>query len=215
MTHRLASALLLLSLLLVPAATAPAAETPKEKPAASKVAPPDVDAWRKLKFGLFIHWGPVSLKGTEIGWSRAGQRRGMGWNMPGDKVPADVYDNLYKQFNPTKFDADEWVQIAKDSGMKYMVFTTKHRDGFCMFDTKQTDFSIMSSPFHRDVVKELAAACKKHGLAFGTYHSVVDWHHPDHPNGSPGGSTLKPNANIDRYETYLKNQVAELIRNYG
>ena len=100
---------------------------------------------------MFIHWGPVSLKGTEIGWSRGAQ------------VPIAEYDNLYKQFNPAKFDADQWVKIAKAAGMKYIVLTTKHHDGFCLWDTKQTDYNIMNSPFHRDVVKELSAACKRAG----------------------------------------------------
>ncbi|MCX6358467.1 MAG: alpha-L-fucosidase [Armatimonadetes bacterium] len=159
--------------------------------------------WRDARFGMFIHWGPVSIKGTEIGWSR------------GADVPQAEYDALYKQFNPTGFNADEWVRIAKAAGMKYMVFTTKHHDGFCMFDTKQTDHNIMGSPFKRDVVKELAEACRKGGLAFGTYHSVCDWRHPDFPYGSPGGSTNKPNPSLDRYEVYLRNQVSELINNYG
>jgi alpha-L-fucosidase len=159
--------------------------------------------WREARFGMFIHWGPVSIKGTEIGWSR------------GAPIPIAEYDNLYKQFNPVKFNADEWVGIAKAAGMKYMIFTTKHHDGFCMFDTKQTDYNIMNSPFGRDVVKELAEACRKGGIAFGTYHSVCDWHHPDFPHGSPGGKSLKPNPNLDRYEQYLKNQVKELITQYG
>ncbi len=159
--------------------------------------------WREARFGMFIHWGPVSLKGTEIGWSR------------GAPIPITEYDALYKSFNPTKFDADQWARTAKAAGMKYMVFTTKHHDGFCMFDTKQTDYNVMNSPFGRDVVKELAEACKRHGLAFGTYYSVCDWHHPDFPLGSPGGTVKKPTPNLDRYEQYLVNQVTELIRNYG
>jgi len=171
-----------------------------EKPPANAAR---LERWRDARFGMFIHWGPVSLKGTEIGWSRGAQ------------VPIDVYDNLYKQFNPVKFHADEWAKLAKEAGMKYMVFTTKHHDGFCMFDTKQTDFNVMRSPFGRDVVKELAEACRKQGIAFGTYYSVCDWHHPDFPHGSPGGKTLKPNPNLDRYEQYLRKQVEELIRNYG
>ena len=159
--------------------------------------------WRDARFGMFIHWGPVSIKGTEIGWSR------------GANVPQEEYDNLYKQFNPTQFDAQQWVALAKQAGMKYVVFTTKHHDGFCMFDTKATDFNIMQSPFHRDVVKELAEACRQQGMAFGTYYSVCDWHHPDFPHGSPGGTSLKPNPNLDRYEQYLRTQVGELITQYG
>ena len=176
------------------------------KPAAPAVKAPNAARlawWREARFGMFIHWGPVSLKGTEIGWSR------------GAPIPIEEYDNLYKQFNPVKFNADQWVKIAKDAGMKYMVFTTKHHDGFCMFNTKQTDYNIMHSPFGRDVVKELSEACRKQGIAFGTYYSVCDWHHPDFPFGSPGGSTKKPHPDLDRYEQYLRRQVEELVRNYG
>ncbi len=159
--------------------------------------------WRAARFGMFIHWGPVSLKGTEIGWSRGAQ------------IPIEEYDRLHKSFDPVEFNAGEWMRVAAEAGMKYVVFTTKHHDGFCMWDTKQTDFNIMQSPFGRDVVKELAQACRQRGLAFGTYHSVCDWHHPDFPLGSPGGQTRKPNPNLDRYETYLRSQMTELIRNYG
>lgn len=159
--------------------------------------------WREARFGLFIHWGPVSLKGTEIGWSR------------GDPIPIEEYDNLYRQFNPTNFDARDWARVAKAAGMKYVVFTTKHHDGFCMWDTRQTDYNIMRSPFGRDVVKELAAACRQEGLQFGTYHSVCDWHHPDFPLTSPGGRVKRPEANLERYEQYLYAQVKELIQNYG
>ncbi len=162
-----------------------------------------LNGWRDARFGLFLHWGPVSLKGTEIGWSR------------GDSIPIAEYDALYKSFNPQKFDADAWVRLAKEAGMKYVVLTTKHHDGFCLFDTKLTDFNVMNTPFKRDVTRELADACRKHGLAFGTYHSVCDWHHPDFPLGSPGGRTRKPSPNLDRYEQYLRGQVRELIKNYG
>lgn len=176
-----------------------AAEIPKLIPA----QPDALRAWQDKRFAMFIHWGPVSLTGHEIGWSR------------GSQTPIKDYDQLYKKFNPTLFNAEEWVKIAKDAGMKYMVFTTKHHDGFCMFDTKQIDYNIMNSPFGRDVVKELAAACKKEGMAFGTYYSTCDWYHPDFPLGSPGGRTKKPNANMDRYTEYLRAQVTELIKNYG
>jgi alpha-L-fucosidase len=159
--------------------------------------------WREARFGMFIHWGPVSLKGTEIGWSR------------GAEVPVAEYDTLYQRFNPTNFNATEWVRTARDAGMKYIIFTTKHHDGFCMWGTKQTDFNILNSPFARDVVKELAAACRQEGLAFGTYHSVCDWHHPDFPRTSPGGQTVRPTPNLDRYEAYLRAEVKELVTGYG
>ncbi len=163
-----------------------------------------IEWWREARFGLFIHWGPVSLKGTEIGWSRAGERRG--YLLRGNEVPVEVYDNLYKQFNPTNFNADQWVAIAKAGGMKYVVFTSRHHDGFSEFDTKADDYRITSpeSPFRRDVVKELADACHRAGMRFGLYYSQPNWRHPD--------------AFTDRhtnYLDYLKTQVRELLSNYG
>jgi len=165
--------------------------------------PAAVDQWRSLRFGMFIHWGPVSLTGHEIGWSR------------GSQTPIEVYDNLYKQFNPTNFNADEWVSIAKAAGMKYIVLTTKHHDGFCLWDTKLTDYNIMHTPFHRDVVKELAAACKKQGIEFGAYYSVTDWYDQDWPVTSPAGKVKREKSDLDAYEKYLQGQISELITNYG
>ena len=159
--------------------------------------------WQDARFGMFIHWGPISLKGTEIGWSRGAQ------------VPSAEYDQLYRQFNPTNFNARQWVRIAKQAGMKYIVLTTKHHDGFCLWDTKLTDYNIMNTPFHRDVTRELADACRQQGIVFCTYHSVCDWRHPDYPLGSPGGKSQKPDANMDRYNQYLKGQLTELLKNYG
>lgn len=159
--------------------------------------------WMDARFGMFIHWGPVSLKGTEIGWSR------------GREIPVAEYDTLYKQFNPINFNAEEWVRVAKDAGMKYIVFTSKHHDGFCMWNTKYSDFNIMNSPFKRDVMKELAEACKKQGMALGFYHSTCDWHHPDFPLTSPGGTVRRETSNLDRYTGYLKTESVEIIKNYG
>ncbi len=157
--------------------------------------------WREARFGLFIHWGPVSLKGTEIGWSRGGERRGTGGT--GD-IPLEVYDNLYREFNPVEFDAREWVQIALNAGMTYLVFTSKHHDGFCMFDSALTEYKITNSPFQRDVVRELADACHEAGLKVGWYYSPPDWHHPDYRT-----------ANHARYIEYLHGQLRELCTNYG
>ena len=188
------------------AGTARAADV---KPEISKASAEDIEAWRKLKFGLFIHWGPVSLEGTEIGWSRRGARRGRGADfLPTGGVPVDVYDNLYKTFNPTKFDPDEWVQIAKDAGMKYMVLTTKHHDGFCMFDSALTDYKITSpeSPYGRDIVKQLSDACHKADFIWGVYYSQPDWHHPDYHNGP---------ERHKKYIEYLHGQVREVLTNYG
>jgi len=168
-----------------------------------KAGEQDVQAWRQMKFGLFIHWGPVSLKGTEIGWSRGGERRGRNDKSTGS-IPVEIYDNLYKQFNPVKFDAEQWVQMAKDAGMKYLVFTSKHHDGFSMFDSKLTDYKISNSPFKRDVVAELADACHKGGLKLGYYYSPVDWYHPDYRT-----------ENHARYIKFLHGQLREICSNYG
>jgi len=163
----------------------------------------DIQQWQEMKFGLFIHWGPVSLKGTEIGWSRGGERRGRNDKSTGS-IPVEIYDNLYKQFNPVKFNADEWVQTAKDAGMKYLVFTSKHHDGFSMFDSQLTDYKITNSPFKRDVVKELADACHKAGLKLGYYYSPPDWYHPDYRT-----------ENHSRYIRFLHGQLREICSNYG
>ncbi|MBW7991375.1 MAG: alpha-L-fucosidase [Planctomycetes bacterium] len=170
-----------------------------DRPATSQA----VREWQEKRFGMFIHWGPVSIKGTEIGWSR------------GREVPSEEYDQLYKQFNPVKFDAEEWVKVAREAGMKYLVLTSKHHDGFCLWPSKYTDYHIGNTPFKRDVMKELSEACKKYGVEFSTYHSICDWYHPDYPMGSPGGKSEKPNPNMPRYYEYLKNQTKEIIDNYG
>ncbi len=172
---------------------------------APRVANPALESWRADRFGLFIHWGPVSLKGTEIGWSRSGERRG--YRGPGTQVPAEVYDNLYKEFNPVQFDARAWVAIAQAAGMKYLVFTSRHHDGFSMFDTQANDYKITSplSPFRRDIVKELADACHAAGLRFGLYYSQPNWQHPD---------AFTPDRHA-HYLSYLKTQVREILTNYG
>ena len=163
----------------------------------------DLSWWREARFGMFVHWGPVSLRGTEIGWSR------------GKEVTVEEYDALYRRFDPTLFDARAWAGLARDAGMGYLVLTTKHHDGFCLWPSALTDYDMASTPFGRDVVRELADACRAEGIVFCAYHSICDWRHPDYPLGSPGGRTRKPAPNMDRYAAYLKGQVAELLRSYG
>ena len=160
--------------------------------------------WREARFGMFIHWDMSSVAGTEISWSRNGSRPLDNGSDPAGYVADPVYDNLYKNFNPTNFDAKAWVRLAKAAGMKYLVFTAKHHGGFCMWDTKLTDYSIMHTPFHRDVVKELAEACHAEGLRFGIYYSPRDWHEPDYGIGDN-----------EKYVDYMNGQLSELLTNYG
>lgn len=160
------------------------------------------------RFGMFIHWGPISIKGTEIGWSR------------GSQVKQEVYDNLYKQFNPTKFNAAEWVGIAKQAGMKYIVITSKHHDGFSIFDSKLTDYDIMSTPYGKDVMKALSKECEKQGIVFCIYYSILDWYHPDYNTaGTYGGPGYKlpqgSRPDMDRYVAYMKGQLREIVKGYG
>ncbi|KAA0992101.1 alpha-L-fucosidase [Dyadobacter aurulentus] len=148
--------------------------------------------WQDSKMGLFIHWGPVSLIGKEISWSREGYGKAK-------------YDSLYRRFNPTRFNAKEWVALAKASGMKYIVLTAKHHDGFCLFDTKTTDYNIMNTPFGRDVCKELAQAAHEANMPICWYFSVADWKDPDCRNPATNA------VFADRVEE----QVRELLTNYG
>lgn len=160
-----------------------------------------MDGFMDLRFGMFIHWGPVTLRGTEIGWSR------------GTQVPVEEYDNLYKEFNPVLFNANAWVKTAKDAGMKYLTITAKHHDGFCLWPSKYTSYNISNTPFKSDVVGALANACKKYDIKFCIYYSVLDWHEPNYPMHSNSGP-VDPHADMSKYLIYMKNQLKELITNY-
>ena len=161
-----------------------------------------VSEFMDLKFGMFVHWGPVSLKGTEIGWSR------------GREVPNKEYDNLYKQFNPTEFNADEWIKILKEAGMKYFVITTRHHDGFSIWPTEYSEYDIEATPYKKDVLMELKKACDKYDILFGTYYSICDWKHPLYPMGSPGGKTKKETGDMEKFIPFIKGQTRELIEKY-
>jgi alpha-L-fucosidase len=159
--------------------------------------------FQDMKFGMFVHWGPVSLKGTEIGWSR------------GKEVPADEYDNLYKEFNPVHFNADEWIKTLKDAGMKYFIITSRHHDGFSLWPTAYSGYNIEATPFKRDVLMEMKQACDKYGILFGTYYSICDWKHPLYPLGSPGGSTHKESGDMEKFLPLINLQTKELIEKYN
>ena len=166
-----------------------------------KASDKDLEWFRDAKFGLFVTWGPVSLIGKSS-WARSERclYEEQGW----DSVPADEYDQLYKRFNPINYDARQWVKIAEDAGAKYLVFITKHHDGFSNFHTQYSDYEIGKTPFKRDIVKELAEACHESELKLGLYYSQRDWYHPNY---------LKEHH--DRYLKFMHGQVRELCTNYG
>ena len=167
--------------------------------------------WREARFGMFIHWGLYSIPAGE--WK--GETNHAEWIRTTAQIPIDEYDKFVQEFNPIKFDADEWVRMAKDAGMKYIVITSKHHDGFSLFDSRYTDFDIMSTPFKRDIMDELANACRKYGLKICWYHSIMDWHHPDYLPRRGWESRTTEGADFSRYISHMKKQLRELIQNYG
>jgi alpha-L-fucosidase len=172
--------------------------------------------WREAKFGMFIHWG---LYAVPAGFYEEKPVKGIGeWIMKNAKIPVATYAGYTKNFNPTGYDADKWVKMAKDAGMKYIVITTKHHDGFAMFASKASSYNIMdATPFKRDPIKELAAACQKEGVKLGFYYSQCqDWHHP---GGSFHSGTAWDKAQEGNFDDYLDQiaipQVKEILTQYG
>lgn len=176
--------------------------------------PQAVKRFLDMRVGLSVHWGPSSQTGYEISWSRgqhhADQRQ---------IVPIEQYDALYKTFNPSKFNAEEWAGLMNRWGMKYVLPTGKHHDGFSLWFSRQSDYTMKQTPFHRDIMKELGDAARRHGVVFGSYYSNLDWYHPDWPTyrGGPGPLFKKyaDSPRIDRYLEYMRNQLTELIKEYG
>ncbi|MGI8744767.1 MAG: alpha-L-fucosidase [Bryobacteraceae bacterium] len=171
--------------------------------------------WREAKFGMFIHWG---LYAVPAGQWKGQPVKGIGeWIMNRAKIPAGEYEQLAKQFNPVKFSADEWVGIAQSAGMKYIVITAKHHDGFAMFGSKVSKYNIVdATPFHRDPMKELAASCQRAGIKLCFYYSQTqDWHEPD-AVGNTWDFPDESKKNFNKYfEEKVKPQVRELLSNYG
>lgn len=164
------------------------------------------------KFGMFIHWGPVALRGTEISWSR------------GVQVSIEDYDNLYKEFNPVLYNAKDWVTTAKNAGMKYIVLTTRHHDGFCLWDSQYTTYDMASTPYGKGIIKELSEECKKQGIDIGFYYTICDWRHEDYPVVYPDENYKfheekeitdpEVKQKMDNYVAYMENQLEELIVAY-
>lgn len=194
--------------LLLPVAPLLQAETPAEKEARMK--------WfNEARFGMFIHWGVYSgaagnFKGKPV--PGAGE-----WLQSGGKIPAAEYrEELLPKFNPLKYDPEAWVIAAKNAGIKYLVITSKHHDGFCLWDSKLTDLDVASTPYQKDLLKPLEEACRKHGIRFCLYHSIMDWSHPDYATKGPWrGNASNPKPDMDRFNAYLKGQLDELITAYN
>lgn len=158
------------------------------------------------KFGLFIHWGPFSIPGS-------GE-----WVMNERKLTVNNYSNLKDFFNPIEFNAAEWVSLAKKSGMKYITLITRHHDGFSMWDTQYSDFNIMNTPYKKDIVKMMAEECHKQGIKLYLYYSLLDWRREDYPHetGKTGQfSGRKGKGDYPSYLKFMKNQLTELLTNYG
>ncbi len=162
------------------------------------------------RFGMFIHFGLYSLPARHE------------WIKTMEKIPDSKYDVYFKHFNPDLFDAKDWAKKAKAAGMKYAILTTKHHEGFCLFDSKYTDYCVTNTPFKRDIVKEYVEAFRSEGLKVGLYYSVIDWHHPHftidgiHPlRDDPNAEAMDKGRDMKIYAEYMRNQVTELLTNYG
>jgi len=171
--------------------------------------------WRDARFGLFIHWGPSAVLGGEYqGDTIAGASE---WIMHTARIPISDYEPIARTFAPQSYDPKTWVLAAKAAGMKYLVITSKHHDGFCIWDSKVSDYdAVDAAAAGRDLLAPLRDACRKHGLRFGLYHSIMDWHHPDAQGDQvPGAEGRLPNPRFPQYvEAYLKPQLRELITTY-
>ena len=171
--------------------------------------------WRDARFGMFIHWGIYSVPAGNYHGERVG---GGEWIMNNSHIPIAEYEQFARAFNPVQYDADRWAEAARDAGMKYMIITSKHHDGFSMFGSQVSSYNVVeATPYQRDVIKALAEAAHSHGLKFGVYYSIMDWHHPDAqgPNAPNYNSTTRQNPNFGRYvESYLKPQLRELLTKY-
>jgi alpha-L-fucosidase len=175
-------------------ALAATVETPAERQARMKW-------WREGRFGMFIHYGPVTLTGQEISWSRANSNSNCPNNGP---TPVEVYDNLYKRFNPTHFNAANWAGLAEAAGMKYVVLTAKHCDGFLLWASKVDAYNMTATPFKRDLCAELAKAVRQDRLRLGWYFSPMDWRDPD----------FRTERNA-AFITRMQSELSELLNNYG
>ena len=168
--------------------------------------------WTDARFGMFIHWGLYALPARHE------------WVKNAERMTNEQYQKYFEMFNPDMWDPHEWAKMAKAAGMKYVVLTAKHHEGFCMFDSKFTDYKATNTPYGKDIVKEYVEAFRAEGLKVGFYYSLLDWHHPDytidsnHPLRQISDSAyarLNKGRDMTKYREYIKNQVRELLTNYG
>lgn len=189
----------------------------------------DMQRWREYGLGQFIHWGVYAIPGGV--WNGKTYTGASEWIRSWKEMPKDVYDNLYKQFNPTRFDAKRWAKQAKEMGARYMIFTTKHHDGFCMWPSKYTDYTVAHSPYKKDIVKEMVDAYTAEGIDVYLYFSIIDWSHPGYLSGgninspqvkrafqSGGGvnpfETKEKEDKYEEFKAFTRNQLLELLDNY-
>ena len=176
----------------------------------TRKTPGDTAWFTRDRFGMFIHWGLYSMPARHE------------WIKNREMIPEEKYDKYFKYFDPDLYDAREWARQAKAAGMKYAVLTTKHHEGFCMFDSKYTDYKCTNTPAGRDLVREYVDAFRAEGLHVGFYYSLIDWHHPDFPidmlhprREDPDAYEQSKNRDMHKYAEYMRNQVTELLTNYG
>ena len=176
----------------------------------TKKTPGNTTWFEHDRFGMFIHWGLYSMAARHE------------WIKNMECISEEHYDLYFKHFNPDLYDPKAWARCAKAAGMKYAVLTTKHHEGFCMFDSKYTDYKCTNTPAGRDLVKEYVDAFRSEGIRIGFYYSLIDWHHPDftidrlHPRrNDPDAQKLNEGRDMKRYAKYMRDQVTELLTNYG
>lgn len=176
----------------------------------TRKTPGDTSWFTHDRFGMFIHWGLYALPARHE------------WVKTREKISEEHYDLYFEHFNPDLYDPKEWARQAKAAGMKYVVMTAKHHEGFCMFDSQYTDYKCTNTPAGRDLIKEYVDAFRAEGLHIGFYYSLIDWHHPDftidplHPRrDDENARELNEGRDMHRYAEYMRNQVTELLTNYG
>ncbi|MBQ8893452.1 MAG: alpha-L-fucosidase [Clostridia bacterium] len=176
----------------------------------TRKTPGDTAWFTRDRFGMFIHFGLYALPARHE------------WIRNRERIGNEDYQKYFNHFNPDLFDPKEWARLAKAAGMKYVVLTTKHHEGFCLWDTQYTDYKVTNTPFGRDLLKEFVDAFRAEGIRIGLYYSLIDWHHPDftvdviHPDRErPEKIAENCNKNMKKYAQYMRNQVTELLTNYG